>query len=75
MKTSSKKLFFNEGFGWVCANCEKTRSTTGNEVSRLMNEGEAESKNPKLSNQSMAIWADQNKESLVCPSCDISDKI
>lgn len=38
-----------------------------------MHEGEAESKNPALSNLALAKWADPAHRSLVCPRCGITE--
>ncbi len=69
--------FYNDGFGWICRHCERelkaehTHSTRKH--SRLMREGEAESKNPKLSNQAMAKWLDPARRTLICPRCGITE--
>jgi hypothetical protein len=64
------KHFHNSGFGWICRKCE-VESTLEPEStqSRLMREGEAESKNPQLSNRSLARWADRERTTLECPHC------
>ncbi len=66
--------FYNEGFGWICKHCE--RELTENDLtenrSRLMSEGEAESKTPVLSNRAMAKWLDASQRVLVCPRCGIT---
>ena len=66
--------FYNEGFGWICRQCERelTVPTTG-EPSRLLREGEAEGKNPRLSSQALAKWADAAQRILVCPRCGITE--
>jgi len=67
--------FYNDGFGWICRACErqlKEGETNSHEkVSRLLREGEAESKQPTFSNKAMAKWHDQSKQSLICPRCGI----
>jgi hypothetical protein len=69
--------FYNEGFGWICKHCEREmEGKTDNEprcLSRLMSEGEAESKNPKFSNKALAKWADKARRILVCPRCGITE--
>ena len=40
-----------------------------------MREGEAESKNPALSNLALAKWADPAHRTLVCPNCGITELI
>jgi hypothetical protein len=69
--------FKNDGFGWVCLHCERELSVElGADLhSRLMREGEAESKNPKLSNTALAKWADAAQTTLVCPRCGITERV
>ncbi len=45
------------------------------EKSRLLNEGEAESKNPIFSNKALAKWADSEQKLLVCPHCETTESI
>jgi hypothetical protein len=68
--------FYNDGFGWVCRHCERelaaaSRSTSVH--SRFMTEGEAESKQPELSNSALAKWADPARRTLVCPRCGVTE--
>ncbi|MBA3634614.1 MAG: hypothetical protein H0W58_17670 [Acidobacteria bacterium] len=69
--------FYNDGFGWICKHCERELNEQSNVLkqkhSRLMREGEAESKQPKLSNQALAKWADKAQRILVCPRCGITE--
>jgi rubrerythrin len=68
--------FYNDGFGWICKHCErelKAAESDSNTQSRLMREGEAESKNPRLSNQALAKWADKVQRTLICPRCGITE--
>lgn len=66
--------FYNEGFGWICRQCERELGTASNiGTSRLLREGEAESKHPELSNRALAKWADAAQRVLVCPRCGISE--
>lgn len=67
--------FYNEGFGWICKACERelNEDDDGEKPSRLMREGEAESKNPALSNRAMAKWADAAERILTCPRCGITE--
>ncbi len=76
--------FYNDGFGWICKHCEREieaqkpeneESEKDQKHSRLLREGEAESKNPKFSNQAMAKWADPAQRTLVCPRCGITELI
>ncbi len=69
--------FYNDGFGWICKRCERELSEQNNEAehknSRLMREGEAESKKPQFSNQALAKWADKAQSILICPRCRITE--
>jgi hypothetical protein len=67
--------FYNEGFGWICRRCERELQTeeTDRKTSRLMTEGESESKQPKLSNIAMAKWTNEAQQSLICPRCGITE--
>ena len=57
--------FYNEGFGWVCKRCEAENKSVETEKSRLMTEGEAESKTPVFSNKAMAKWANPERTKLI----------
>jgi hypothetical protein len=66
--------FYNDGFGWICRHCAReSGSPTGGEGSRLLREGEAESKAPRLSTDALAKWADPARTVLVCPRCGITE--
>ncbi len=65
------KHFANEGFGWYCLDCEAARQSEVH-ISRIMTEGESESKNPKLS-ASLAQWADPEKSLLRCLRCGVTE--
>ncbi|HXG82573.1 MAG TPA: hypothetical protein VNI84_00975 [Pyrinomonadaceae bacterium] len=69
--------FYNDGFGWICRHCERElkaeHADSTEKHSRLMREGEAESKQPKFSNQAMAKWADPARRTLICPRCGITE--
>jgi len=69
--------FYNEGFGWICRQCEreliKQMNVSDSKQSRLMREGEAESKQPALSNVALAKWADKAQRTLICPRCGITE--
>lgn len=68
--------FYNDGFGWICRQCERdleAQKTVNNKHSRLMSEGEAESKQPQFSNLAMAKWTDQTQRTLICPRCGITE--
>ena len=69
--------FYNDGFGWVCRHCERelkqADSGENENRSRLMREGEAESKAPVFSNRAMAKWLDASQRVLICPRCGITE--
>jgi len=69
--------FYNDGFGWVCRHCERDlkaqTDVSSSKQSRLMREGEAESKQPALSAVALAKWADKAQTTLVCPRCGITE--
>jgi hypothetical protein len=69
--------FYNDGFGWICKHCERELASqndaSSEKTSRLMREGEAESKNPRLSNSALAKWADAAQRTLICPRCGITE--
>ena len=69
--------FYNEGFGWICKHCEreqKIRRANSAEIeSRLMREGEAESKQPVFSNIGLAKWLEKEQRTLMCPRCGITE--
>lgn len=67
--------FYNEGFGWICRHCERELKNQTSDVSspRLLREGEAESKQPRLSNLALAKWTDSTQRALVCPRCGITE--
>jgi hypothetical protein len=69
--------FYNDGFGWLCRACKreiKPPPETGTH-SRLMREGEAESKGPRMTSFALAKWADAAHTVLVCPRCGITEKV
>jgi hypothetical protein len=71
--------FYNDGFGWICKPCErelkaqKPKNEINEKHSRLLREGEAESKSPSFSNLALAKWADAAQRTLVCPRCGITE--
>lgn len=70
--------FYNDGFGWICKACErelKAENDTSLNHSRLMREGEAESKQPTFSNQALAKWTDAAQRTLMCPRCGITEPV
>ena len=70
--------FYNEGFGWICRHCERELAVAENSStkhSRLLREGEAESKEPRLSNQALAKWFDPAQTILICPRCGLVEAV
>ena len=73
--------FYNDGFGWICKRCErelkeqKENSSRVQSLSRLMSEGEAESKQPRLSSLALAKWFDKAQTTLICPRCAITELV
>jgi rubrerythrin len=70
--------FFNEGQGWVCRHCDTelaTKPKIENRMPRFFREGEAESKQPVMSNAALAKWADPAHRTLVCPLCGITELV
>lgn len=68
--------FYNDGFGWICKHCERELKPQKNDESgqsRLMTEGEAESKQLRFSNLAMAKWTDPAQRVLMCPRCGITE--
>ena len=72
------KEFYNDGFGWICKQCErelkKQNYVSDQTHSRLMREGESESKTPQFSNKALAKWANETKSKLICPRCGITEE-
>lgn len=70
--------FYNDGFGWICRHCERElnqeNAEKNEEHSRLMTEGEAESKQPELSGAALAKWLDAAQTILTCPRCGVTEK-
>ncbi len=77
MEKLELKDFYNNGFGWICKHCESEfelqKKVSDKKTSRLMSEGEAESKQPKLSTSALAKWADAAQRTLFCPRCGITE--
>ena len=70
--------FYNDGFGWKCKHCERelaAENTANKSRSRLLTEGEAESKHPRLSNLALAKWTDKTNRALMCPRCGIIEAV
>ncbi len=79
MKNLELNDFYNNGFGWICRLCEcelkQQEEDSDAKISRLMSEGEAESKQPKLSVLALAKWADKTNRTLICPRCCITEPV
>lgn len=70
--------FYNDGFGWICRHCERESKAAELQVhapSRLLREGEAESKHPQFSTRALAKWADPAQRTLQCPRCGITELV
>lgn len=71
--------FYNQGFGWICKNCENIsqpeQPVRAGGVSRIMREGEAESKQPRFSNTALAKWTDETRTALICPRCETVETV
>jgi hypothetical protein len=65
--------FYNIGFGWICKACERDSEAEKSvrKHSRLMREGESESKTPTFSTSALAKWHDKEQRTLVCPTCGV----
>ena len=71
--------FYNAGTGWICKRCEQELKeietlTPDENLPRVWREGEAESKQPKLS-APLAKWTNAARNQLVCPRCNNSELI
>jgi hypothetical protein len=75
MRKIELKNFHNQGFGWACRVCEKALKTGSEEKSRLLREGEAENKNPVLSNRALAGWRDERQTELICRRCGLTETV
>ncbi len=68
--------FQNDGFGWYCRHCAaEMAAQRPSTISRLMSEGEAESKTPELSTRALAKWEDAAQTRLACPRCGITETV
>ncbi|HVE57439.1 MAG TPA: hypothetical protein VNB22_11470 [Pyrinomonadaceae bacterium] len=69
--------FYNDGFGWICRACERELKGQNTAVShsRLLREGESESKDPRFSSSALAKWADAEHRTLICPRCAITESV
>jgi hypothetical protein len=72
----SLRDFYNDGFGWICRQCERELAAPDDSArSRLLSEGESEGKNPRLSTIALARWADKTHRTLICPRCGITEPV
>jgi hypothetical protein len=80
------KHFINEGYGWACKRCrgadDATNAMSGanappgaNALPRFFREGEAEEREPRLSENSLARWKDESRRTLLCPRCGVEEDI
>ena len=74
--------FYNAGFGWICRRCELELKESANSSaaaspthSRLLREGESESKEPRLSSAALAKWFDAAQTTLICPRCGLTEAV
>ena len=68
--------FQNDGFGWYCRQCAgEMPAQKPKKNSRLVSEGEAESKSSELSTEALAKWADPAQTRLMCPRCGITEMV
>lgn len=79
MEKLELKDFYNAGFGWICKRCERELENQTNipdkNVSRLLREGEAESKQPRFSNLALAKWSNAAQRILTCPRCGATEAV
>jgi hypothetical protein len=74
METIHGSDFVNDGFGWKCRHCARDHKPAGGH-SRFFIEGEAESKQPQLSEPALAKWVDPAQTTLTCPRCGITELV
>ena len=71
--------FYNDGFGWICKHCDRELADAviepDTKLNRIMREGEAESKQPRLSSLALARWVDKARNMLMCPRCGIVEQV
>lgn len=73
------ELFINFSYGWLCKSChakeDEAGTSKGTKLARFFREGEAESKEPQLSTESLARWRDAGRRTLFCPRCGAEETI
>ena len=71
--------FVNEGYGWTCKRCDDSAAQDAppadSPLPRFFREGEAEERETKLSNPSLARWKDDSHRTLVCPLCGVEEEL
>ncbi|PYS84935.1 MAG: hypothetical protein DMF67_02795 [Acidobacteria bacterium] len=78
--------FVNEGYGWVCrrcrdaddaagATCDTESSPGADALPRFFREGEAEEREPRLSENALARWKDDSRLTILCPRCGVEEDI
>ena len=70
--------FINLGYGWMCRHCAAEDEAGAAEVkgrARFLTEGEAETKEPRLSTPALARWRDLTRRTLYCPRCAVEETV
>jgi hypothetical protein len=68
--------FFNLGYGWLCKHCSAEDSERAHSTpTLLMQQGDAQYKNPKPAALALASWTDATGQTLVCARCSIEEMI
>lgn len=70
--------FINSGYGWLCKHCRnevETRVGSEEGRARFFSEGESEDKELRLSSSALARWRDASRQTLVCPTCGIEERV
>jgi hypothetical protein len=72
------KDFVNDGYGWTCMRCAEQHAhadAPDGLLPRFFREGEAEEREPRLSNHALARWKDDIRRTLLCPRCGVEEEI
>jgi putative hemolysin len=70
--------FRNNGYGWTCKRCsaaQPERAADRGQRARFFSEGEAEEREPRLSDSTRARWRDETRQVLYCPHCGVAEKV
>jgi hypothetical protein len=78
--------FINEGYGWACKRCREAfdatsatsvadTSSNASALPRFFREGEAEEREPRLSENALARWKDGSRRTLLCTRCGVEEDI